>query len=144
MKNQLPIVLIIICIGISFSFTEKPNDVIEGKFYSTIYNYSHLEKDLILVKKIRTDSDPEYNPEYDEVNWEFDFKKNGTIRIKRLFLYYDGFDVVILEKGNWKKLQNGNYNISFSGISYEKQFTKKTTYECIVDANNGNLKLIPK
>lgn len=143
MKNYFLISFLSLVLGISFSFTEKPNDVIDGKFYSSIYSHSSLEKELILVKKLRTDSDPQYNPEYDDVSWEFDFKKNGIIKIKRLFLYYDGFEVVILEKGNWKKLKNGNYTISFSGISYEKQFTKKTTYECIVDANNGNLKLIP-
>lgn len=144
MKNYFLISFLSLVIGISFSFQEKPSDVIEGKFYSTIYSYSSLEKELVLVKKLRKDSDSEYNPEYDDVSWEFDFKKNGTIKIKRLSFYYDGFDVVILEKGNWKKLKNGSYNISFSGISYEKQFIKKTTYECIVDAKNGNLKLIPK
>lgn len=144
MKNYFVILIVSLVIGISLSFQEKPSDVIEGKFYSTIYSYSSLEKELVLVKKLRTDSDSEYNPEYDDVSWEFDFQKNGTIKIKRLFLYYDGFDVVILEKGNWKKLKNGNYTISFSGIAYEKQFTKKTTNECIVDAKNGNLKLMPK
>ena len=111
MKNYFLISFLSLVLGISFSFTEKPNDVIDGKFYSSIYSHSSLEKELILVKKLRTDSDPQYNPEYDDVSWEFDFKKNGIIKIKRLFLYYDGFEVVILEKGNWKKLKNGNLKL---------------------------------
>jgi len=118
------------------SQTSENEDVIIGTFFSNLYSCHELDEDLSLVKDVPKEfysGEIPYKDEYD-VGWQLDFLKTGEIKITQLFYMYCG-TIVILEKGQWKKVDDNLYTIRLEGTCYDNFMTNNKYY--LIDSNDG-------
>lgn len=136
MKKSYPIIIILSYLSLSFNTTnalvnisknstlQDSIDSIVGKYY--VENFT-LKSNLILLKNRPTLIDNVF--ETNEV-FEFDFQKNGIIKITDLTksrLCANG--VIYVDSARWEKVENNIYKIDFKGgYQFDSTFEIDTIY----------------